>query len=355
MRHAQTMNRIRGKRRLLSRGVAVAVATVAVVAAAACSSSSSSSAGSSAASGSSASDASSGLTTVKLAVLPPSTGDAFMPIYASEDLGIAQKLGIKFQFVQVESGSAMLTAVLAGSADFAMLPVPTAAEAIYGGSKIQMFAPSGPGGAGFYLLVKAGSGITNIQQLKGKSIGISAAGSETADFAAYTSAKYDLNAKLVPVGFTGIQPALLSGKIDAGIIEAPQSYQLLASKQAVALANYGTLTPLTFAWTARTGYADANKAIASKVLEAWYGAIAEMQKDPSLGYKELQKINDEPASEAKQEFQYGFAKAPTSGALTASWINDAYTLVKAAGVTRLPAASSLVSNDFASVTGSTSG
>jgi ABC-type nitrate/sulfonate/bicarbonate transport system substrate-binding protein len=277
--------------------------------------------------------------------------DVFIPLYAAEDLGIAKANGISFQFVPVESGSALLTSVVAGVTPFSTVPISTAAEALQHGTNIETFAVAQPLGAGFILEAKAGSGITSVGQLSGKSICVSQSGSETDVYGSYTNTVNHLGASIVPVGASGQEPSLLSGKSAACVEAAPQSYQLLSKHEAVELVNYGTTAPIYGTWIAQKGYAESHKTLTTQVLKTWYEAMARLKASPSLAERELAKWNGESASVAHSEWASMLAIAPTTGALTMSQINETYKVLQASGATGLPAASSLASSEFAGVSG----
>lgn len=284
-------------------------------------------------------------------VIPNSITDVFIPFYVAEDLGIAKANGIKFQFLPVESGSALLTSVVAGTSPYSIVPISTAAQAIAHNQGIETIAVAQPLGAGFILESKAGSGITSVSQLAGKSICVSQPGSETYLYASYTNTTQHLKATIVPVGASGQEPSLLNGKTAACVEAAPQSYNLLSSHQATQLVNYGTSAPIFGAWIAKKGYAESHKQQTTAVLKTWYQAIAKMQADPTMAASELEKWNKETPSVAQSEFQNMIADAPTSGALTATQVGGTYKVLQASGTTGLPPESALETTAFASVKG----
>lgn len=291
------------------------------------------------------------MTTVKIPVIPNKVTDVFLPFYVADDLGISKANGVKFQYQQVESGSALLTSVIAGSAPYSTVPVSTAALAVAHHSGIETFAVAQPLGAGFFLEAKAGSGITNVRQLKGKSICVSQAGSQTDLFGKFTNTTEHLGATIVPVGASGQEPSLISGKTAACVESSPQSYQLVASKQAVQLVNYGEASPIFGTWIAKKGYVESHQAETTKVLKTWYQAIKRMQADPNMAVSELKKWNGETTTVAQSEYKIMFAHAPTCGALTPAQVGQTYKVLNAAGTPGLPPQSALVNSSFAKVCG----
>jgi ABC-type nitrate/sulfonate/bicarbonate transport system substrate-binding protein len=292
------------------------------------------------------------VTTISISVIPNSQSDYELPLYAAQDLGLTKANGIKFNFVQSASGSALVTGLVAGAADYTVLPVISASEAIKQGTAIEPFATAGPESGGFFLDSKAGSGITNISQLAGKSICVSSLGSSTGLYAAYTNVSNNLHATLVSVGSAGKEAALLSGKAAACVEAAPSSYQLAAESKVTPLVNYGTQAPIFGAWVARSGYAQAHRAITEALLKCWYGAIKEMQAQPSLALKEFAKWNHESATIATQQYDADIKTSPTTGALTLAMVNQTYNVAKAAGQSSmLVPAAQMATSEFASISG----
>jgi ABC-type nitrate/sulfonate/bicarbonate transport system substrate-binding protein len=343
----QVAPHVAARRRHGSRAAFPVLAVIAVIAAG-CSSSASSSS-SSDSSGSSGS--SSSLQVVKVAVIPNSVTDVYMPLYAAEDLGIAKANGIDLQFVPVESGSALVTAVVANAATFTGAPITSVAQAIEHGADIQPISAQEQTSGGFILEAKAGIGVTNVKQLAGKTICISEPGSETALYAQYANTTYHLNASLVPVQGSGQVPTLEAGKTAACVEVSPGSYNLLSQKKAVELVNFQQTAPIWATWIAHTGYVASHQALTNSFLKTWYETIAKLQADPSYGVKELEKYNGETPAVAQEEFQALYAHAPTSGGVTAAQVEQTYKVADAAGITGLPSVSQMTTSQFASIHG----
>lgn len=345
-----TPNVTSGRRHVWRPALAILAALTAIIASG-CSSASSSTSATAAATASTATGSSSSLQVVKVAVIPNSVTDVYMPLYAAQDLGIAKANGISLQFVPVESGSALVTSVIAGAATFTGAPITSVAEAIAHGSAIVPIGAQEETSGGFTLEAKAGTGITNVKQLAGKTICMSAAGSETDLYAEYANTTYHLNASLVPVGGSGQVPTLEAGKTAACVEVSPGSYNLLAEKKAVALINFQQVAPIWATWIAPTGFPQSHQALTTDFLKTWYQTIAKLQADPSYGVKELEKYNGETPAVAQEEFQALYAHAPTSGGLTAAQVKETYKIADTAGITGLPAVSKMTSSEFASIQG----
>jgi NitT/TauT family transport system substrate-binding protein len=164
------VDRPRGARRV--RAVLVVVAALAT--AAGCASSG----------GSTADPGSSGLQTVRIAVLPTQSN---LGIYAAIDNGYFKSAGINVQLTQTSNGPADLAAVIGGSADLGFSEILSATAAVENGeslnlvtavnggdpvgSSIEKYPSTAPGGNSGALLVSPKSSITTAADLKGKTIG----------------------------------------------------------------------------------------------------------------------------------------------------------------------------------------
>jgi ABC-type nitrate/sulfonate/bicarbonate transport system substrate-binding protein len=293
--------------------------------------------------------ASTSLTTITFSA-PSIPGDDIMPLYAAVDLGIAAANGIKIQFLPAASGSALVTAVVAGAAEFSQVPLSTAAQAIKQGTAIETLGQAGPQSGGFFLESRVGSGITSVEQLKGKTICDSSSGSETGLMAEYTNVHYKLGATVVAVGSAGKQAALLSGKSDACVMSSPQSYQLIAQNKAVKILDFNVVAPTWGVFIAKNGYAQSHKSQAEALLKSWYQTIAKFKANPALAYQYYEKLDGITQAEAQAEFGSYLKDSPTSGAVTTDMVSSVYSLLQAIGEgNTLPSVDQVATDQFSYV------
>ncbi|TAN24170.1 MAG: transporter substrate-binding domain-containing protein [Actinomycetota bacterium] len=332
--------------------VAVLVAAMGMTAAACGSSSNASGGTTTAASGSSggATTTQGSLESASISVIPSS--DEFAPLYEMLNTGAFKSQGVDMKLVNVESGSALVTSLEAGTADFTQAPISVLAGALANGAPITIFAPAQPV-AGFELESKSGSKFTTIQSLKGQKIGVSKAGSLTAQYAASTIQKYNLGATIVPVGANGQVSALESGEVAAVVEASPACYTLVSSGKAQVLENYATAVPTLQAWAASTSFLKSHEALTTKVLKAWYGALKAYDTDSTQGETPFLTTFKEPADVASQQYKFIVQNAPTSATLSVSDIQAAYSLLAASGgnTSKLPPAQSLANSQFTSLVG----
>lgn len=299
--------------------------------------------------GSSGADSSGSSASASIAVIPVS--DEFAPDYAMVQSGAFKAQGVQMSLVNVESGSALVTSLEAGTADYTQAPIGVLAEAVAHGAPITIFAVAQPV-AGFELESKSGSQYTTIGSLKGQKIGVSAAGSITAQYAAYTNLQYQLGAKMVPVGATGQVSALQSGEVSAEVEVAPSCYSLVNHGSSRVLVNYATAAPTVQAWAASTSFLKGHHALTVKVLKAWYGALKQMDSNPKLGESAFRTTFKESPSVAQLQYKYIVKGAPLSPTITLADVQHAYSLLKAGGTTGMPPAQNLATSQFTAAVGS---
>lgn len=292
------------------------------------------------------------LESASISVIPVS--DEFAPLYEMQKTGAFKSQGVNMSLVNVESGSALVTSLEAGTADYTQAPIGVLVNALAHGAPITIFAAAQPV-AGFELESKAGSKFTTIQSLKGQKIGISAAGSITAQYAAYTNKQYNLGATLVPVGANGQVSALESGEVAAVVEASPSCYSLVTSGKAQVLVNYATAVPTLQAWAASTSFLKSHQALTVKVLKAWYGALKSYDSNSTTGQDAFITTFKEDPSVAAKQYKYIVQNSPLSPTLSASDFQAAYSLLSAGGsVSGLPPAQSLATTQFTSLVGAAS-
>jgi NitT/TauT family transport system substrate-binding protein len=275
-------------------------------------------------------DDGSGLTHVKVSFLK---SDSFIPLQAGIELGIFKKHGLDIEFVDVSSGTALVTTVAEHLADWTFsVAIGATASAISNGMDIEVSGMSIPVGTGFYLMSKAGSGIESVEDLKGKKIGVSKAGSVTDSQAQYTNAKYNLDAEIVPVGTAGTVPALLSGNLDAIVTSGPQSYDIVASGEAIKLLDYAEEMPQQSLWVTNKGFMDDKKShdIAVRMMDAWMETVAYLKAHPDEGKQFYVDLIDSTPENAEKAYQT-MADTRLTPDVTPEDIQQSYDLLKVSG------------------------
>lgn len=155
--------------------------------------------------------------TIRIA-LPTKT---YFPTVITE-AAVRQKLfdkeGIGAEPTVYRGGAECLEAMAAGAADITLGGAPVVGVAIKKGVGMQLVATQATGYMGWYLLVKANSPVTKVQDLAGKKVGITSAGSGSDFLALWTNQQYKIDFTRVPLGGGGLVPNLRSGNVDAVVL-----------------------------------------------------------------------------------------------------------------------------------------
>jgi NitT/TauT family transport system substrate-binding protein len=214
---------------------------IALLAATACSSGSSSSTPAAAQSGAAGGDTAS--STAKINVSMTQFQDSFATLLVSvaNRKGFFADNGLNAKIVQVANGTAASTAVLSGSVNMSTNSAYEILAAQSKGEDLEYIAGGVAGGFG-EIVVPPGTTLPNqakgfpdvLQDLKGKSIGVSSIGAGTYYELLFLLQKAGMTAKdvqIVPVGAeSSALAAMKAGRIDAFMSQEPITSELLADK-----------------------------------------------------------------------------------------------------------------------------
>lgn len=174
-----------------------------------------------------------GLKTIKL---PDSTSYTQLPLKYGEQRGIFKEAGLKVEWVQ---STDLIVSTGTGDITFAFGPTTTQLRAADGGAPIKLvgagFRSKGP----FWLIGR--SGLSTVEALRGKTVGIASAGSGLETYALTILKAHGLDPKKdVTLVAAGTQEtaygAIRTGKVDATIIHQPFAALGEIEKQTVTLA-----------------------------------------------------------------------------------------------------------------------
>jgi len=150
-----------------------------------------------------------------------------------------EKEGIKAELTIYRSGAETFEAMAAGAADLQL----NSAALIAAGRKKGVMTKAVGGAAlgyyGWYMMVKTDSKITQISELEGKKIGITAAGSASDVLGRWTMQDRKVKYTTVPLGGGGLVPNMLSGNVDAVVLYSPLSFKIMQEKQGRSLIDFG--------------------------------------------------------------------------------------------------------------------
>ena len=162
------------------------------------------------------------------------------------------KEGIDAELTIYRGGAEGFEAIAAGAADLILNSSSSVAAGINKGVKVKCVANGSNGYYGWYLVVKPDSKVTVIENLVGKKVGITSAGSGSDILALWTVAERKVNFTRVPLGGGGLIPNLFSGNIDATVLYSPLTYKVTQAKEARSIIDYGAEVPAhsTASWIA---------------------------------------------------------------------------------------------------------
>ena len=128
-----------------------------------------------------------------------------------------EKEGINAELTIYRGGAEGFEAIAAGAADLILNSSSSVAGGLKKGVNVRCVANGANGYYGWYLAVRPDSKVTKAQELEGKKVGITSAGSGTDILARWTMADRKVNFTRVPLGGGGLVPNLLTGNIDATV------------------------------------------------------------------------------------------------------------------------------------------
>ncbi len=268
------------RKRIRSLGVSAIVATLAVAVLAACSSSSSKGSNSSGP----------GKSTGSLSLLLSGKSFYDVPLYAMMNDGLAEQNGVKLSLAQFNSGGGSTSQIFAGgTGDILSGGIDTVA-AIGQAGKLDVTVIGAWTQLNYFRLVaKAGSSIHSIADLKGKTVGVSGAGS-FGDYAvrnAITKAglEPDTDVKIAALGQPAAQlAALKQGSVAAIMINPPTIYT--AASQVQVVHNFEDDGPVpSILFTARTADVKKNPELYANFMKAYGQTLTKMKSDPAFASK----------------------------------------------------------------------
>ena len=259
------------------------------------------------------------------------------------ETAIRQKLfdkeGLDCEMTIYRGGAECFEAMAAGAADLIVHASSAAAAGLKKGVNARVVANGANGYYGWYLVVKTDSKITKVEDLAGKKVGITSAGSGTDMLALWTTANRKVNFTRVPLGGGGLVPNLLSGNIDATVLYSPLTYKVMQAKEARPLTDYGAEVPehSTGGWIATDKVIKDKPQAVQKALNAIYGGLAFLRDDKNrdASVKLIAEIDEIPEAIAAAELDGNLRKLSPDGAFTRDGMVRALEMANLIGMTDL--------------------
>lgn len=229
-----------------------------------------------------------------------------------------EKEGLKAELTIYRSGAETFEGMAAGAADIILDPPSLVSAGRKKGVMSRVVGNATMGNFGWQLMVPAKSTLT-VNDLQGKKVGITAAGSGSDLLAQWTIQDKKVEFNRVPVGGGGLVPNLLAGNVDAAVVYSPLSFQIAKSGEAKTILDYGTAVPpnLTAGWIVLDRFAESKPQVVQKALNALYGAVHFMRANRDVTTKLISELYEMPPEIAALEYEQTIMKLETDGSMSA--------------------------------------
>ena len=255
------------------------------------------------------------------------------------EAAICQKLfdrqGIGAEATVYRGGAECIEAMAAGAADVSLGGPGIIGVAVRKGVNLKLVATSTRANCGWYLLVRADSPVTKVEDLAGKKVGITSAGRRSDVLALWTNEAKHTPFTRVPLGGGGLVPNLRSGNVDAVVLYSPLSFQMILAKQVRVLIDYAAEMPpqLVGAW-AVTGKLIADKPdVVQKTMNALYGALLWLRANRDAAIALIAEVDEISPDVATMEYEQTILKLATDTSMGTDELNRALETAKLIGIT----------------------
>ena len=250
-----------------------------------------------------------------------------------------EKEGLDCELTIYRGGAEGFEAIAAGAADLVLNSSSSVAAGMKKGVNVKCVANGSNGYYGWYLVVKPDSKVTKVEDLAGKKVGITSAGSGSDILALWTVNARKVNFTRVPLGGGGLVPNMMSGNIDATVLYSPLTFKVMQAKEARSIIDYGAEVPAhsTASWIATDKIIKDRPAVVQKALNAIYGGVAFLgdDKNRTASVKLVAEIDEIPDAIAAAELDGNLKKLSPDGAFTRDWMQRALDMAKMIGMNDL--------------------
>src|SRR6266436_4995952 len=229
-----------------------------------------------------------------------------------------EKEGISAELTIYRSGAETFEGMAAGAADIILDPPSLVSAGRKKGVMSKIVANASMGNFGWQLMVPTKSA-TEVKDLNGKKVAITAAGSGSDLLALWTIQDRKIDFTRVPVGGGGLVANLLAGNVEAAVVYSPLSFQISKSGEARTILDYASAVPpsLTSGWIVLDKFAEAKPALVQKTLNALYGAVQFMRSNRDVTVKLIADLYEMPPEIATLEYDNTIMKLETDGNMAA--------------------------------------
>ena len=264
---------------------------------------------------------------------------------------IFDKAGVNAELTIYRGGAEAFEAMAAGAADLILDAPSLPAAGRTKGVLSKVVANASMGNFGWQLMVLSKSKL-DVQDLNGKKVGITSAGSGSDLLALWTMQDKKIHFTRVPVGGGGLVPNLLAGNIDAAVVYSPLSFEISKSGEARMILDYAKEVPpnLTAGWIATDKYIQDKPQALQNALNALYGALDFMRSHRDVTVKLIAGLYEIPPAIAALEYENTIMNLETNGDMNAPGIEKELQLsldmARLGGMTNLAPASEIISTQF---------
>lgn len=246
-----------------------------------------------------------------------------------------EREGITAEMTIYRSGAEAFEALAAGAADVILDPPSLVAAGLRRGVGSRMVAGAQDEYSGWHLLVRQDSPIAKVEELAGKRVGITAAGSGSDLLAQWTQQDRKIEFTRVPVGGGGLVPNLRSRQLDAAVVYSPLSFQQMRSNQARSLIDYATAIPkhCVSSWIASDKLIRERPEAVQGSVNALYGGLGWMRANREPAVQLIAENNEIPAEVAAIEYEETILKLLTDGRIERDQVAYALELARLGGMT----------------------
>jgi NitT/TauT family transport system substrate-binding protein len=262
-----------------------------------------------------------------------------------------EKEGIKAELTIYRGGAETFEAMAAGAADVILDATSLVSAGRKKGVNSKVLASAATGYYGWQLMTLSKSTL-GANDLKGKKVAITSAGSGSDLLALWTQQDKKIEFTRVPVGGGGLVPNLLAGNVDAAVVYSPLSFQISKSGEARTIIDFSKEVPpnLAAGWIALDKYVQDKPQMVQKTLNALYGALAFMRANKDASVKLISELYEIPADIAALEYENTILKLETDGSMDGPKIPEqlqlALDMAKAGGMKDLGPAAEIISTQF---------
>jgi ABC-type nitrate/sulfonate/bicarbonate transport system substrate-binding protein len=262
-----------------------------------------------------------------------------------------EKEGIAAELTIYRGGAETFEAMAAGAADVILDATSLVSAGRKKGVNSKVLASAATGYYGWQLMTLSKSTL-GVNDLKGKKVAITSAGSGSDLLALWTQQDKKIEFTRVPVGGGGLVPNLLAGNVDAAVVYSPLSFQISKSGEARTILDFSKEVPpnLAAGWIALDKYAQDKPQMVQKTLNALYGALMFMRANKDASVKLITELYEIPAEIAALEYENTILKLETDGSMDGPKIPEqlqlALDMAKAGGMKDLGPAAEIISTQF---------